>query len=565
MKYTNILTTSGLCLVLALSSCGTILTSSKQNVTIKTTSDDAVVYLNNEKFAEGKETTKKIERKGNYSVVIDYGEEYIQHKSVLMPLTKTVPIFKVGLFLNYITIPVFGLGIFGIQVDKEQKKVSPYAKEIFFDKVPEKLPVREDDAKYLYLSNISLDIENTDDEFVFRNGVLLKEDLHSLEACEKRLDEEFLSNKLKEAEREARRKSKKKKEKEYLVEEKKDLKYNDVVFTEDLMQTLYEGGFTDTVNNVFSDNNNTLILEGKIDNVLLYRISHFWNGGTVCQSKTNLVWYIKNTYGEILDSVVDNSLSNAIRFPPYSYQTTWDQRQAICTKSTVESSVTKSFYRLLEGEAFNKYSKIITDFNPKLEPTKLNRPVATVADKRDAAEASVIIKTDAGHGSGFAITNDGYVVTNYHVIAADQKALEDMKVTVIDFDGKELEGTVEKVNKFQDIALIKVENEFSKAFYCSNEKSFRKMDDIYTIGAPKSITLGQSISSGLISNERKINNNYLLQLGMSINSGNSGGPIFDTKGTLHGVVVSKLVGRNTEGVSFAVPSYLLQEYLNIQY
>jgi S1-C subfamily serine protease len=565
MKYTNILTTSGLCLVLALSSCGTILTSSKQNVTIKTTSDDAVVYLNNEKFAEGKETTKKIERKGNYSVVIDYGEEYIQHKSVLMPLTKTVPIFKVGQVLNYIFIPVFGAGVFGIQVDKEQKKVSPYAKEIFFDKVPEKLPVREDDAKYLYLSNISLDIENTDDEFVFRNGVLLKEDLHSLEACEKRLDEEFLINELKEAEREARRKSKKKKEKEYLVEEKKDLKYNDVVFTEDLMQTLYEGGFTDTVNNVFSDNNNTLILEGKIDNVLLYKLSHFWKGGTVCQSKTKLVWYIKNTYGEILDSVVDNSLSNAMRSPPYSYQTTWAQRRAMSVKSTVESSVTKSFYRLLEGEAFSKYSKIITDFNPKLEPTKLNRPVATVADKRDAAEASVIIKTDAGHGSGFAITNDGYVVTNYHVIAADQKALEDMKVTVIDFDGKELEGTVEKVNKFQDIALIKVENEFSKAFYCSNEKSFRKMDDIYTIGAPKSITLGQSISSGLISNERKINNNYLLQLGMSINSGNSGGPIFDTKGTLHGVVVSKLVGRNTEGVSFAVPSYLLQEYLNIQY
>lgn len=565
MKYTDILTTSGLCLVLALSSCGTILTPSKQNVTIKTTSDDAVVYLNNEKFAEGKETTKKIERKGNYSVVIDYGEEYIQHKSVLMPLTKTVPIFKVGQVLNYIFIPVFGGGVFGIQVDKEQKKASPYAKEIFFDMVPEKLPVREDDAKYLYLSNISLDIENTDNEFVFRNGVLLKEDLHSLEACEKRLDEEFLSNKLKEAEREARRKSKKKKEKEYLVEEKKDLKYDDVVFTEDLMQTLYDGGFTDTVNNVFSDNNNTLILEGKIDNVLLYKISHFWKGGTVCQSETKLVWYIKNTYGEILDSVVDNSLSNAMRFPPYSYQTTWDQRQAICIKSTVESSVTKSFYRLLEGETFKKHSKIITDFNPGLEATKLKKPVAIVADKRDAAEASVIIKTDAGHGSGFAVTNDGYIVTNYHVIAADKKAVEDMTVSVINSDGKELRGRVEKVNKYQDIALIKVDNEFSKAFYCSNEKTFRKMDDIYTIGAPKSISLGQSISSGLISNERKINNNYLLQLGMSVNSGNSGGPIFDSKGTLHGVVVSKLIGRNTEGVSFAVPSYLLQEYLNIHY
>jgi S1-C subfamily serine protease len=52
---------------------------------------------------------------------------------------------------------------------------------------------------------------------------------------------------------------------------------------------------------------------------------------------------------------------------------------------------------------------------------------------------------------------------------------------------------------------------------------------------------------------------------MSVNSGNSGGPIFDSKGNLHGVVVSKLVGKNTEGVSFAVPSYLLTEYLNIEF
>ena len=91
------------------------------------------------------------------------------------------------------------------------------------------------------------------------------------------------------------------------------------------------------------------------------------------------------------------------------------------------------------------------------------------------------------------------------------------------------------------------------------------MEDVYTIGAPKSVSLGQSISSGLISNERKVNNNNLIQLSMSINFGNSGGPIFDRKGNLHGVVVSKLVGNSTEGVAFAVPSYLLTKYLNLKY
>ena len=125
--------------------------------------------------------------------------------------------------------------------------------------------------------------------------------------------------------------------------------------------------------------------------------------------------------------------------------------------------------------------------------------------------------------------------------------------------------SVVKVNKFQDLALLKVDKQFKKAFVCSDQKTFRKMEDVFTIGAPKSISLGQSISTGIISNERKINNNNLIQLNMSINSGNSGGPVFDSKGNLHGVVVSKLVGRNTEGVGFAVPSYLLQEYLNIKF
>ncbi len=69
----------------------------------------------------------------------------------------------------------------------------------------------------------------------------------------------------------------------------------------------------------------------------------------------------------------------------------------------------------------------------------------------------------------------------------------------------------------------------------------------------------------MISNERKNNNNNLLQLGMSVNAGNSGGPLFDNTGTLHGVIVSKLIGQNTEGVSFAIPGYMISDYLQISY
>jgi serine protease Do len=70
---------------------------------------------------------------------------------------------------------------------------------------------------------------------------------------------------------------------------------------------------------------------------------------------------------------------------------------------------------------------------------------------------------------------------------------------------------------------------------------------------------------GLISNERVVNNNNLLQVNININGGNSGGPLFEKNGTLQGVIQSKLIGKDTEGVGFAIPSYLVPSYLNINY
>ena len=87
--------------------------------------------------------------------------------------------------------------------------------------------------------------------------------------------------------------------------------------------------------------------------------------------------------------------------------------------------------------------------------------------------------------------------------------------------------------------------------------------EVYSIGTPKSVELGQSVSLGIISNERKSNNNNLLQVSINVNPGNSGGPLFEKSGALQGIVTSKLVGFATEGVGFAIPSYLIPAYLNL--
>ena len=543
IKFTALLITA-----LTLTSCASLFLAKKQKVTIRTSSEDAEIFVNNEKFGEGTVATKKITKGAVSQVVILYGDDYLQKNEVLIPKTSRSPGYYVAQAFN-VPFCLILYGIYAVVNDSKIPKAYPFEKEIKFETPPQKLPKRSEDSKYVYLSNIRLDINNADKEILAHWGTM-KGDLGSTIArVEKETKEITLKNEKKDA-----KKKKKGKKMELLIDEKKDLKYENVIFTDELMRTLYNGGYIDTVNNVFSDNNNSLIIEGKIGGIDMFYISpnKSYNSGYICQARTDLVWYVKNTYGEILDSISDLAVSENF---------VYDDE---IMKKTVGSSITESFYSLLEKEEFKKYSKIETDFDPKLELTKLNKPARVVTDKRDAADASVIVKTDNGHGSGFAITNDGYIITNYHVIS-DHNSLKTGDIKVIDSDGNEMDCKVVKVNKYQDIALLKVDKDFLKAFYCSNEKTFRKMDDVYTIGAPKSVSLGQSVAVGLISNERKVNNNYLIQLNMSVNSGNSGGPIFDSKGNLHGVVVSKLVGKNTEGVSFAVPSYLLTEYLNIEF
>lgn len=536
--------------VLQLSSCATIFLPSEQKVTINTSSKDAKVYLKNEKFGEGLSSTNKIVKGEVQQIAIVYGNEFAQKNDVIIPSNTRSSGFIFCQIINSAFILAFGAGIYGIIYDATLSKAYKYPKIIDLKSKPIKLPVRTEVSKYVYLSNIRLDIHNADQELKWHTAII-KNDLKSAISD---AESKSLSDKKRLERIEAKRK-KKVEEKERLNDKENDLSIKDVIYTDDLKKILYKGGWYDTINNVFIDNNNVMIIEGKVSQLDLFEISANSNfySGKIYIAKTKLTWYLKNAYYEIIDSIADISFSENFV----------EDKDII--KKIVGSSVTQSFYNLFENSKFKKNSKIETDFKLNTQITQLNKPRSIVVDKGDATEASVIVKTKSGHGSGFAITNDGYIITNYHVLVNREKGSIEDDFTVIDLDGNEMKGKLVKVNKYRDVVLLKVEKNFSKAFYCKDTKSFKKLDNVFTIGAPKSVTLGQSISAGLISNERNVNNNNLIQLNMSVNSGNSGGPVFDNLGNLHGVVVSKLVGENTEGVSFAIPSFKLLEYLNLKY
>ena len=531
-----------------ISSCATIFYPKRQNIYINTGNKDAKVYIDKTESGKGTIVTEKVEKNGAHQIVIKAPGYKDTYAAILQ--SKRAPGFWVCIALDAPFSLLFG---YPLILDFAVPKAMSYESQISL-KSADKYVTKAPGDKFIDISNIALDIKNKDKDFNFyyiihKNGDLMKD----IENVEKKYDEKAAKEELKKA---------KKKEKKGKLQEEgdndNDLKYDDTKFSYNVYKTLKNTGYVDTVNKVFSDNNNTLVLEGSIKKIAVYRIygrkaylGHYY------KSKLTLRWYIKNTYNEILDSLDTKEFSGDF---------VWTDKDDFYEKMFGDA-IDISYLKLQRDGKLTKYMKQETNF--KISDQSLSIPPigssAVIADKGDAAEASVIIKRqDKGHGSGFAISQNGYIVTNYHVVAGKQ-AGKLSPIKVITSTGEELDATVVRYNKFRDIALIKVNKNFDKAFKVTNVKSFKNLQDVYTIGAPKSIELGQSVSSGVISNERKSNNNNLLQLGMSVNFGNSGGPVFDSQGNLHGVIVSKLIGANTEGVGFAIPGYLISDYLNISY
>ena len=160
----------------------------------------------------------------------------------------------------------------------------------------------------------------------------------------------------------------------------------------------------------------------------------------------------------------------------------------------------------------------------------------------------------ASAGSGFVLTKDGYIVTNYHVV----KDGETVKVTM--YNGDEYEAKYVGGDEDYDIAVIKVEAQDLQAVTLGDSSSLNVGDHVLAIGNP----LGEltfSMSGGMVSCvNRAINVDgtpfNLIQTDASINPGNSGGPLFNQYGEVVGIVSAKYSStgnESVEGLGFAIP------------
>ncbi len=161
---------------------------------------------------------------------------------------------------------------------------------------------------------------------------------------------------------------------------------------------------------------------------------------------------------------------------------------------------------------------------------------------------------EEGIGTGFIIDEEGYIITNYHVI---QNAAE---VNVIFFTGEDTEAKIVNYDEEQDLAILKIINSSGVpgVVELGDSSQLQVGEEVVAIGNPLGIEFLGTVTTGVISalgREISIEGRRIeyLQTDAAINPGNSGGPLVNSRGQVIGINTAKIKMEGVEGIGFSIP------------
>ena len=165
--------------------------------------------------------------------------------------------------------------------------------------------------------------------------------------------------------------------------------------------------------------------------------------------------------------------------------------------------------------------------------------------------------SSAVSGTGFIVSADGYILTNYHVIELAAQNTKD--VNVILHDGTRYTAAIVGYEKYNDLAVLKIDAEGLSPVTFGDSSSISVGDTVYAVGNPLG-ELDFSMSTGHVSAlDRLITSDEsgvainMFQIDAAVNSGNSGGPVYNAAGEVVGIVTAKYASTGVEGLGFAIP------------
>ncbi|MFP6621032.1 MAG: tetratricopeptide repeat protein [Pirellulaceae bacterium] len=192
-------------------------------------------------------------------------------------------------------------------------------------------------------------------------------------------------------------------------------------------------------------------------------------------------------------------------------------------------------------------------------PSRAQEPALDVEKIATQTRPSLVSISSTGRegrsqsiGTGFVVDKDGLIATNYHVIGDARPVHVELS------DGRKLQVTaIHASDRKMDLAVIRVAEKDLPALTLGNPENLKKGAPIVVMGNPHG--LKNSVVSGVNSSMREIDGRTMLQLAIPIEPGNSGGPVLDRQGHVHGIVTMKSLV--TDNLGFAVDIRMLQTLL----
>jgi S1-C subfamily serine protease len=232
-------------------------------------------------------------------------------------------------------------------------------------------------------------------------------------------------------------------------------------------------------------------------------------------------------------------------------QRTASELQAFTT-STVET------YDAIYQENFNQISSAISrqqeNFNQELKLLKSEQDDFSGVIE-DAVKAVVTVRTDKSVGTGFIVDSSGYIVTNYHIIDGSENSVE-----IVTYDRDTFDAELIGKDEVRDLALLKIPGQYS-SLELADSDNLQVGKKVIAIGNPLGLTL--TVTEGIVSALHRVGPSGLdeyIQTDVSLNPGNSGGPLIDTQGKVVGINNFKIGG--AESLGFSLESNVIRQQIN---
>ncbi len=522
---------------LMLSGCATLFSSRKQKVTLETTTRDATIKVAKEAPVKNVSKTKFDKMKIYNTVRVE--KEGYKSTNYAFQIDKRSPTFAFAIL--DLAVPFYGW-FYGIPIDLISPKTRKYKS---VQKIPALVPYekRKSTEKYMLINNTAFDAKGSD---------ILWHDYLSLKG--------YSTGRQKDS-RSVRKHNKSK--------DREDVKVDNTIFTDLLNTTLKGMNFIDTSSSVFTDINNSLFLNATIKKVTFHyvqsylskrmkqRTSEKYMPNDLLSVELSIDWEALNYYKEKVCDLKTTKKSDLFTVPLGCSESEFREQMLNAMKDNLAYALIDVRKELSSKNILTISGKTKVD---TLHSIIIPKPVVAEGSRmNDYMKSVVTVKVDDGHGSGVVVSADGYIITAYHVVTGTKK------IEIIFNDGTKADATIVRKNMEADLALIKIEKTGLTPLLLSQEADPEIGVDVWAIGTPKSVDLGQSVSKGILSGVRKANDVNYLQTDVSINGGNSGGALINKSGTVLGIVTSKLIGVGTEGIGFAISTQEIFNKLKVSY